>query len=102
MYRVLFANYGKSVLLNKTCLKELNTSTDTFDEIVREVFEDDKMINAQKVLDTNYTRNKYIMENFNYVSPHEIILYQSEVNMGLPFITSHSVRLSRLLLKIQQ
>ena len=58
MYRVLFANYGKSVLLNKTCLKELNTSTDTFDEIVREVFEDDKMINAQKVLDTNYTRNK--------------------------------------------
>ena len=74
----------RKVNLTETLMKLPNIHKDQVDEIVREVFEDDTMINAQKELDTNYKRNKYIMENFKYVAPHEIILNQSDVNRGLP------------------
>ena len=81
----------RKVKLTETLMKLPNIHKDQVDEIVREVFEDDKMINSQKELDTNYKRNKYIMENFKYVAPHEIILNQSDVNRGLPKDVIHYI-----------
>ena len=52
------------------------------DEIIQKVCYEDKMLKAQKELDTVHKRNSYIRKNFNYVAPVEYVLNQEEVNSG--------------------
>ena len=67
----------------RAVLKRLTDLTDdAIDGVIKEVLEDDDMINAQKQLSTSYKLNQFIMEKFKYVAPKEIILNMEEVERG--------------------
>ena len=87
---------SKSIEQRKVKLREslerlAGITEDQIADIVNEVLADDGMLNAQKQLDTSYKRNRFIMDNFKYVAPREIILNQEEVDRGLPKEVVHYI-----------
>ena len=68
--------------LRESLRKLPNVTEKQIEEIVTESVIDDPMLKAQKQLDTNYKRSKYIRENFKYIQPQEMILNKDEVNIG--------------------
>ena len=52
------------------------------ERIVKESVDDDKYLNAQQQLSSDYKRTKFIKENFNYVAPVQITLNSSKVALG--------------------
>ena len=65
------------------------------DDVIRKVLHDDKMLKAQKELDTVHKRNLYIKQNFNFVEPVEHILNKEEVKAGHPKQVYHYVPLDK-------
>ena len=68
--------------LRKSLLDIPEMTEHKIDDIVKKVLHDDKMLKAQKELDTDRKRNSYIRENFNYVAPVEYVLNPEEVKAG--------------------
>ena len=91
-------------LMEKKLRKSLTEDlpNETVDKIIDETIKDDFFIKAQEELNSGYKRNKYIKDNFKYVSPVEILLNKSEVDMGLKKDVLHYVPIEeslRLLLE---
>ena len=72
----------RKVKLRESLGKLPNVSEEQIETIVREVLTEDRMLSAQKELDTDHKRNKFIRDNFKYTSPHEIVLNQDEIKRG--------------------
>ena len=73
---------AREVKLRESLCNLQDLTEDQINEIVRNVLYEDEMMNAQKQLNTNYKRNKFIQENFKYVPPLEIVLNKAEVERG--------------------
>ena len=70
-----------------------NLSIDEVNKVVSDVVHDDFFLKAQKELNTEYKREKFVQEKFNYCSPMEILLNKSEVAKGLKNDIIHYVPL---------
>ena len=57
-------------------------TSEKIDEIVDKVLHDDKLLKAQKELNTEHKRNNFIKTHFNYVEPEEHVLNKDEVKAG--------------------
>ena len=77
--------------LRKSLKKVPDMHEDMIENIIDEALRDDQFIKAQKELSSQYRRNKYIKENFNYVPPVEIVLNKNDVRNGKPKDVVHYI-----------
>ena len=77
-------------------------SQEEVDKIVELVIEDDFFLKAQKHLNTDYKRSKYIKENMQYVGPIEILLNKTEVEKGEKKDVIHYIPLQEALKNLMQ
>ena len=68
-----------------------NLSDEIVEKIVKDSLGEDDFIKAQQELSSVYKREKYIKENFKYVSPVEIILNSEDHRNGAPKDCLHYV-----------
>ena len=69
----------------RTSLRSIgNLTEEQIEDVVNRVIVDDDMLKAQKHLNTDYKCSKYIVDNFKYVAPRELILNPEDVEMGRP------------------
>ena len=59
-----------------------NISEDQIEKVISESIEDDKYLEAQQELSSEYKRNKAIKEHFKYCAPVGIVLNKEEVTNG--------------------
>ena len=77
-------------------------SQEEVDKIIEDVIEDDFFLKAQKHLNTDYKRSKYIKENMQYVGPIEILLNKTEVEKGEKKDVIHYIPLQEALKNLMQ
>ena len=65
--------------LRQSLKKVPDLSEDMIENIINEALGEDQFLKAQKELSSQYRRNKFIKENFNYVPPVEIVLNKNDV-----------------------
>ena len=68
--------------LRKVLSSQTELSKKSIDDIVGEVLVKDSFLSAQIELNTEFKREKFLMENFKYLHPEEIILNKKEFSKG--------------------
>ena len=81
----------RETLLRKSLKDVPNITEEKITEIVETVLHEDKFLKAQRDLDTDYKRRRFVKENFKYVSPIEYVLNKNEVSVGKPNDVFHYV-----------
>ena len=75
----------QSLKIRRNAVENILQKYDIGDQIIKKVnaaLDEDECIKAMKQLDTPYKRDQFIANNFNYISPREIILNSSECKLG--------------------
>ena len=79
----LKANEVKTSVLRSSLLKNVpGISEVDIKKVLEDVAENDAFLKAQRSLDSEYKRIKYLKENFTYVEPVEIVFNSKEVKGG--------------------